>query len=68
MYNIVFQFFKDYCKMPIRRGKDSKGSYYQWGNRTKYYYKTGNKKSREEAYKKAWGQTRAIFSSGWRGK
>jgi hypothetical protein len=36
--------------MPVQRGKDRKGSYYQWGDSGKrYYYETGNKDSREAA-------------------
>jgi len=53
--------------MPIHRGKDSKGPFYQWGHRKKYYYKSGNKKSRERAKKLATQQMRAIFASGYRG-
>lgn len=55
--------------MPIHRKKDSHGTYYQWGNSgKKYYYKTGNKKSRENAFKKARMQEKAIYASGYRGK
>lgn len=52
--------------MPIHRGKDSKGPYYQWGSQKKYYYKSGNKKSREAAYQKAHKQAIAIYASGWK--
>jgi len=52
--------------MPIKRGKDKDGSYYQWGSRTKYYYVAGNKKSRERAYDKAVKQAQAIYASGYR--
>lgn len=51
---------------PAKRGKDSKGPYYRWGNGKKYYYKAGNKKSREAARKKAYGQAKAAFASGYR--
>lgn len=51
--------------MPIHRGKDSKGPYYQWGKQKKYYYISGNKQSREEAYSKAKKQAIAIYSSGY---
>ena len=55
--------------MPVHRGKDSKGPYYQWGKSgKKYYYKSGNSTSRERALRKANTQARAIYSSGWRGK
>lgn len=47
--------------MPLINGKDSTGSYYKWGNTgKKYYYKTGSKRSRELAKKKAMKQARAI--------
>lgn len=52
--------------MPIHRKRDSKGPYYQYGSRKKYYYKSGNKRSREIAYKKAHRQMVAILASGWR--
>ena len=29
--------------MPIHRGRDSNGPYYQWGTQKKYYYKSGDK-------------------------
>lgn len=53
--------------MPIHRESDSKGSYYQWGNHgKKYYYVSGNERSRKIAYSKAVKQARAIYSTGWR--
>jgi len=54
--------------MPIHRGKDSKGPFYQWGTQKKYYYKAGNVKSRKLAYEKAKKQAVAIYASGWKGK
>ena len=55
--------------MPIRRKQDSKSPYYQWGESgAKYRYKSGNKRSRELALKKAKAQERAIYASGYRGK
>ncbi len=51
---------------PAKRGKDSKGPYYRWGGGKKYHYKTGNKKSREAARKKAYGQARAAFAGGYK--
>ena len=40
--------------MPVQRGKDSKGPYYQWGKSgKKYYYEAGDKQGREGAKAKA---------------
>lgn len=52
--------------MPIHRGQDKKGCFYQWGTQKKYYYTCGNKKQRENAYKKAHKQAIAIYASGWK--
>ena len=30
--------------MPVHRGKDSHGNYYQWGNAKKYYYDSENER------------------------
>ena len=66
-----------YCKAyksrprsnPIKRGRDSKGSYMRWGGSgKKYYYKTGSKASREKARKKAHAQASAAFAGGYTGK
>lgn len=47
--------------MPIIRSKDSKGSFYRYGTiGKKYYYITGNKLSRDNAYEKAHKQSIAI--------
>jgi hypothetical protein len=46
--------------MPIHRGTDSKGSFYQYGEKKKYYYKTGSKRSREIAKAKCAKQELAI--------
>lgn len=46
--------------MPVKRGKDINGPFFQWGNEKKYYYKTGDPKSRITAKKKAEKQGRAI--------
>lgn len=55
--------------MPIHTGKDSRGSYYQWGNHgKKYYYIVGNKMSRDTAKMKARRQATAVYSTGWREK
>ena len=50
--------------MPIRDSVDEKGSYFQWGEHgKKYYYESKNPKSKQTARKKAWKQSRAIFTS-----
>ncbi len=54
--------------MPVHRGQDSKGPYYQWGNHgKKYHYKSGSQRSRELAKDKAHKQGVAAHASGWRG-
>ena len=54
--------------MPVKRGKDSKGAYYQWGDSgAKYHYTAGNKTSRERAKAKAEKQGRAARASGYKG-
>lgn len=46
--------------MPVRRRRDSRGPYYQWGERgKKYHYQSGNKVSRVKAKEKAKRQARA---------
>jgi len=53
--------------MPIHRGIDEKGVFYQWGNSgKKYYYRPGDAKSRSNAIKLARRQAAAIFASGYR--
>jgi len=52
--------------MPIHRGRDSNGPYYQWGTQKKYYYKSGDKISRNLAYEKARKQAVAIYATGWK--
>lgn len=52
--------------MPIHRGKDSKGCFYQWGGRTKYYYTARDKASRDRAYNKALKQAQAAYAHGYR--
>jgi hypothetical protein len=52
--------------MPITRGKDVNGPYYQWGSQKKYYYKAGDRESRYAAYDLARKQAVAIYASGWR--
>lgn len=46
--------------MPVNQGRDKRGSYYRWGSQKKYYYITGNTKSRNAAKAKAAKQGRAI--------
>jgi hypothetical protein len=47
--------------MPILNKRDTKGSYYQIKSvKNKYYYIRGNKKSRENAKRKATKQLQAI--------
>lgn len=54
--------------MPVHRGKDSKGPYYQWGDSgKKYRYEAGARKSRETAKGKAEKQGRAARASGYKG-
>ena len=55
--------------MPVHRGRDSKGPFYQWGNSGKrYYYKAGHASSRTRAQNKAHLQGRAAYANGYRGK
>jgi hypothetical protein len=51
--------------MPIHRGIQQGRPFYQWGNKTKYFYIAGNKISRENAKKCAEKQARAIYASGY---
>jgi hypothetical protein len=54
--------------MPVKRGKDSQGPYYQWGDSgKKYHYSAGDKGSRERAKEQAARQGRAARASGYRG-
>lgn len=54
--------------VPVRRGKDSKGPYYQWGDSGKrYYYTAGDKGSRSTAKSKAEKQGRATRAAGYKG-
>jgi hypothetical protein len=54
--------------MPVQRGKDSDGAYYQWGDSgKKYHYEAGNDSSRERAKDKAEKQGRAARANGYRG-
>jgi len=53
--------------MPVHRGEDSKGPYYQWGEQKKYHYTAGNREARQRAYRKAVKQGRAARAGGYRG-
>lgn len=47
--------------MPVERGKDKDGPYYQWGESgKKYHYEAGNTDSRNRAKSKAEKQGQAI--------
>ena len=51
--------------MPTETGKDSKGCFARWGKKgKKYFYRCGDKASRERAKRKADKQGRAIKASG----
>ncbi len=52
--------------MPIHRSRDSHGPFYQYGDKKKYYYISGNKRSREIARKKCGKQELAIRLSNLR--
>ncbi len=55
--------------VPIKRGEDSKGPYYQWGSGgKKYRYTSGNRSSRESAKRQAQKQSAAARASGYKGK
>lgn len=52
--------------MPVKRGKDSNGPYYRWGESgKKYHYESGDKELREQAKKKATKQGQAAHASGY---
>ena len=54
--------------MPIHSGTDKDGSFYQWGSTgKKYHFNPNDKKSRQNALRKAKAQQTAIYSSGWKG-
>lgn len=47
--------------MPVRRGEDSKGPYYQWGERgRRYRYRSGDDDARRRARARAESQGRAV--------
>ena len=51
--------------MPIKRGFDSEGCFYRYGDTGKpYHYKCGDEQARKRAYDKAVQQEQAVISSG----
>lgn len=48
--------------MPIRRGIDSNGSFYQYGHQHKYYYNPHSNISKDQAYNNAVRQAQAIHA------
>lgn len=55
--------------MPVQRGQDSQGPYYQWGDSgAKYHYEPGDADSRERAKAKAQRQETAARASGYRSR
>jgi len=53
--------------MPIHQGRDTNGSYFQWGEHgKKYYFDPNDQKSKQDAKQKAVKQAIAIYASGWR--
>jgi len=54
--------------MPVHRGKDADGPFYQWGDSgKKYHYESGDSRSREAAKEKATRQARAARARGYGG-
>jgi hypothetical protein len=54
--------------MPVHRGKDKDGPYYQWGDRgKKYRYTSGDARSREAAKQRATKQGQAARAGGYDG-
>jgi hypothetical protein len=54
--------------MPVHRGQDSRGPFYQWGDSGKrYHYMAGNAESRNRAKKSATRQGQAARAHGYKG-
>jgi hypothetical protein len=52
--------------MPVKRGRDKKGPYYQWGDSgKKYHYAAGDKDARERAKQRASRQGQAAHARGY---
>lgn len=49
--------------MPLHKGKDTKGSFWEFGKQKKYHFKQSNKKSELTAKKHAIAQGLAILFS-----
>jgi hypothetical protein len=53
--------------VPVHRGVDRDGPYYQWGGHgKKYRYEAANKASRDQAKRKAERQAQAAHAHGYR--
>lgn len=53
--------------MPVHKGHDSNGSYYQWGHHGKKYYFSSTHGA-ASARRRAGLQGQAAYSNGYRGK
>lgn len=54
--------------MPVKRGQDKDGPYYQWGDSgKKYHYAPGDKQARERAKQQANKQGQAAHARGYGG-
>jgi hypothetical protein len=54
--------------MPVHRGRDRRGPYYQWGESgRRYYYTSGDTSSRNRARHQATRQGQAARARGYRG-
>ena len=54
--------------MPVHRGKDGDGPFYQWGDHGKRYrYESGDRTSRERARTRAARQGQAAHAHGYGG-
>jgi hypothetical protein len=52
--------------MPVKRGQDKDGPYYQWGDHgKKYHYAAGDKSARERAKNRATKQGQAARARGY---
>jgi hypothetical protein len=52
--------------MPVKRGRDKNGPYYQWGDSgKKYHYAVGDKAGRERAKQRASKQGQAAHARGY---
>jgi hypothetical protein len=54
--------------MPVHRGRDREGPYYQWGDSgRRYHYTAGDRRSRARAKDQATRQGQAAHARGYRG-